>query len=75
MTGEPAPAPVLDTIAAIVDNLDDLLATTGTEAADQQLREGFHRSALDDLRAIATASGVDWDEVVGERDRRSVVAE
>lgn len=73
---EPQPAPPTVVLAAIVGNLNDLLATEGAEDSDRQLRETFHRAAMDNLELIAAALGVDWDqEVLPEDDRRAVVAE
>ncbi|WP_328291616.1 hypothetical protein OG218_02465 [Kineococcus sp. NBC_00420] len=71
------PAPVADSFTALTGNLDQLLAAAESagDEATAGLAGGLHAAALDALRSIAAACGVDWDGVLAERDRRSVVAE
>lgn len=71
------PAPVADRFTALSGNLDQLLAAaeSSSDEATAGLARSQHAAALDNLRAIAAACGLDWDEVLAERDRRSVVAE
>ena len=71
------PAPVAESFTALTDNLDQLLtaAETSNDEATASLAAGLHTAALDNLRSIASACGLDWDAVLAERDRRSVVAE
>ena len=71
------PAPVADSFTALLGDLDQLraaAASTADEAA-AVVAAGLHDEALANLRAIAAACGVDWDDLLAERDRRSVVAE
>ncbi|WP_380176992.1 hypothetical protein ACFEMC_23360 (plasmid) [Kineococcus sp. DHX-1] len=66
-----------DSFTALSSNLDQLLtaAESSSGEATAGLAAGLHAAALDNLRAIAAACGMDWDDVLAERDRRSVVAE
>ncbi|MBB2899232.1 hypothetical protein FHR75_000020 [Kineococcus radiotolerans] len=78
MTEHPQPpAPLADRFTALSGNLDQLLAAaeSSSDEATAGLAGGLHAAALEDLCAIATACGLDWEEVLAERDRRSVVAE
>ncbi|NYD22837.1 hypothetical protein [Kineococcus aurantiacus] len=76
-TDHPQPqAPVADRVTALAGYLDQLHAVAaGSDEAAAGLAEDLRAAALTDLRALAAACGVDWDGVLAERDRRSVVAE
>lgn len=76
-TDHPAPpAPVADSFTALIGDLDQLRTAAGTaDEATTVLAQGLHDGALDNLRAIAAACGLDWDGLLAERDRRAVVAE
>ncbi|PRY11551.1 hypothetical protein [Kineococcus rhizosphaerae] len=70
------PAPVADHVSALTGYLEQLHAVAASsDTAAAGLADDLRTAALGDLRALATACGVDWDGVLAERDRRSVVAE
>ena len=72
------PAPLADHFTAVVGALDSLLAATGDATdglAGHELSADLHATALTNLRGIATACDLDWDDLMAERDRRAVVAE
>lgn len=72
------PAPLEAHFTALIGALDSLLAAAGHSTdglSTGDLNQDLHATALDNLRPIATAAGLTWDDLLAERDRRAVVAE
>ena len=81
-TDRPAPPPLTVSLATLLGNLQQLRQPrtapgegTGGDAGATGLGVDTYDQALANLRAVATACGVDWEDVEGEQGRRSVLAE
>lgn len=68
----PQPAPVTDSLAALIGNLDHLRES---EAMGASFAEAFWVAALDNMREIAAACGIDWQDVLAEHDRLTAAEE